>query len=302
MFGSVLPAAKLPALRALADELRPDLIVHAPVDPTGPLLAAERGLPSVCYGFAQPFDPDVLAAIGDAVVVHWEAAGLAPEPDAGIYRGRYLDPWPASLGGGRPVGAAALAPEPVRPVIPGDPGAPLPGWAAELDPARTVYVSLGTVPLFNGPDKLRPLLDGLAGDGLRVVATVSQLHDPAAFGPQRDGVHLERWLPLAPLLPRCGAVVCHGGTGTTMAALVAGLPLVIAPQGADQFDNAEACRRAGAARVLAPGEVTPAAVRDAVRAVLAEGSAERAGARRVAAEIAAMPAPEELVRGLAVSV
>ena len=65
-------------------------------------------------------------------------------------------------------------------------------------------------------------------------------------------------------LPRCDAVLCHAGTGTTLAALVAGLPLVLVPQGADQFDNARACQRAGAAKVLVPDDVDPRAVREAV--------------------------------------
>ena len=36
MFGAVIPAAKLPALRTLATSWRPDLIVHPPVDLAGP--------------------------------------------------------------------------------------------------------------------------------------------------------------------------------------------------------------------------------------------------------------------------
>ena len=83
-----------------------------------------------------------------------------------------------------------------------------------------------------------------------MVVTVGNLNDPAALGNSRANVHVEQWLPLAPLLPRCAAVLCHAGTGTTLAALAAGLPLVLVPQGADQFDNAQACERAGAARVL----------------------------------------------------
>jgi hypothetical protein len=47
MFGGVIAPRKLPALRAAADGFAPDLVVHPPVDVAGPLLAAERGLPSV---------------------------------------------------------------------------------------------------------------------------------------------------------------------------------------------------------------------------------------------------------------
>jgi MGT family glycosyltransferase len=159
-------------------------------------------------------------------------------------------------------------------------------------------VSLGTVPLFNQPDKFRTLLADLVDEDVEIVVTVGELNDPAALGAQPGNVRIERWLPLAPLLPRCDVVVCHGGSGTTLAALACGLPLVLVPQGADQFANAAACRRAGAARVLTPAEVTPASVREAAMAVVDEASPERAAARRIGAEIAAMPPAADVARRL----
>ena len=298
MFGSVHPGAKLPALRELA-ALRPlDLVVHPPVDLSGPLLAAELGAASVCYGFGQPFDPKVVAATAARARRLWEAAGVDPDPCGGIYRGRYLDPRPPRLRAGGTVPAASGT-RAIRPEIPGDPGAALPAWADQLDNRAVVYVSLGTAPLFNRPEKFAPLLAGLAGEKeVEVVVTVSELNDPAALGDLPATVHVERWLPLAPLLRRCDAVICHGGTGTMLAALTAGLPLVLAPQGADQFDNARACQQAGAARVLMPEQVTPTAVRDAVRAVLAAGSPEHAAAQALAREIAVMPSAAEVAKDL----
>ena len=53
MFGGVIAPAKLPALRQLVDDFRPDLVVHPPVDVAAPLVAAEHGLASVAYGFGQ---------------------------------------------------------------------------------------------------------------------------------------------------------------------------------------------------------------------------------------------------------
>lgn len=298
MFGAVIASAKLPALRQVADDYRPDLIVHAEVDVAAPLLAAERGLPSVTYGFAQPLDPSMLAALAERVAPLWRSAGLNPDPYAGIYRDRYLDPCPASLQGER--GPAAAVAEPIRPEIPGDLAASLPDWAAALGGRPVVYLSLGTVPLFNQPGKFETLLADLVHEDLDVVVTVSELNDPAALGPQPANVHVERWLPLASLLPCCDVVVCHAGSGTTLAALTAGLPLVLVPQGADQHTNADACQRAGVARVLYRDAVTSTAVRDAVMAIVEPESPEQSTARRIAAEIAAMPAAIEIVQRLRV--
>lgn len=298
MFGGTFPPRKLAALRELAGGYRPDLIVHPPTDLAGPLLAAELGRPSACYGFVHPMAPDVVAAMGERAAPLWREAGLEPEPAGGIYRGVYLDPCPASLSAVRPW-AAPRDSWPLRPHIPGDPSAPLPAWAERLGRRRTVYVTLGTVPLFNQPDKFRPLLEALSGEDLELVVTLGELGDPAGLGALPEHVHVERWLPLAPLLRRCDAVVCHGGTGTTLAALTAGLPLLLVPQGADQFENAASCARAGAGRVLAPDDVTPVAVRDAVLSLLGPDSGERMAARRVAAEIEAMPGPAAVAERLA---
>ena len=70
--------------------------------------------------------------------------------------------------------------------------------------------------------------------------------------------------------------------------------MVLLPQGADQFDNAQQCRELGVARMLLPAELTPEATASSVLAVLEDASyCDRA--RALAAEIAAMPSAAELV-------
>ena len=125
--------------------------------------------------------------------------------------------------------------------------------------------------------------------------TVGRNQDPGQFGPQPPNVHLERYIPQSLLYPHCAAVVAHGGSGTLLGALEQGLPLVLLPLGADQPANAEAAEAAGVARVLDPGRMTPEDVRDAVRMVLTQ-PAYRNHARRLQAEIAALPAFEQGIR------
>ena len=45
------------------------------------------------------------------------------------------------------------------------------------------------------------------------------------------------------MLPEAAVVAHHGGAGTTFAALAHGVPQVIIPQGADNFDHAAMCTR-----------------------------------------------------------
>jgi broad specificity phosphatase PhoE len=48
----------------------------------------------------------------------------------------------------------------------------------------------------------------------------------------------ESWVPQIEALPHAALVVCHGGSGTMLGALAAGLPLVVMPLFADQYYNA----------------------------------------------------------------
>ena len=106
-------------------------------------------------------------------------------------------------------------------------------------------------------------------------------------------VRVERFVPQAQVLGSCAAVVSHGGSGTMLGALAAGLPLVLIPQGADQFENAARCERAGAAVVLRPDEVTGGSVAAAVRLVLSNPAYAEA-ARVIAAEFEEMGTPDEV--------
>ena len=109
---------------------------------------------------------------------------------------------------------------------------------------------------------------------------------------------VERFVSQTAVLPHCDAVVSHAGSGTVLGALGLGLPLVCVPQMADQFRNSAAVAKAGAGVVLRPGEAGPEPLAAAVQAVLGANGYRRAAAA-LAAEIAAMPAPAEVVPRLA---
>ena len=68
--------------------------------------------------------------------------------------------------------------------------------------------------------------------------------------------------------------------------------MVLVPLTADQFDNTDAAMRTGAAVELDATNLEPGAVAVAVRRLLDEPAFALA-ARAVAAEIAAMPGPDE---------
>jgi UDP:flavonoid glycosyltransferase YjiC (YdhE family) len=284
LFGAIAAPAAIDGLLDLASRWRPDVLVHDAAELAAPLAAAAAGLPSVCLGFGELVPERSARAAGDAVAPLWEAAGLEPDPWAGSYRGLYVDLYPASLRG-----------EPMDHVAEVQPRRPAAASAAAA--GSLVYVTFGTV--FNQiDDGFRAAVLGAAAMADEVLVTVGPTGDPAGIGTVPGNVRVERFVPQAEVLPRCAAVVCHGGSGTLLASLAHGLPLLCLPRGADQFTNADNVARVGAGAVLRPPEVSEAAVRDAL-ATLVGASPARTAASALATEIAAMPSDAEVAAAIA---
>ena len=122
--------------------------------------------------------------------------------------------------------------------------------------------------------------------------------DLDVLGPPPPNVHLTRWVPQANVFGDASAVVCHGGSGNTLGALAAGLPLVVVPLFADQPENARRVDAVGAGIAVSPQPSAPpepirttfdpVATREAIEAVLGEPGFGRA-ARALAAEMHALP-------------
>ena len=96
------------------------------------------------------------------------------------------------------------------------------------------------------------------------------------------------------MLPRCGLVVSHGGSGSLMGALEHGLPSVLTPLGADQPHNARRAADLGVARVLDAATATPDEIGGAVTAMLVDTGA-RDAALALKAEMDALPPVEATV-------
>jgi MGT family glycosyltransferase len=176
-------------------------------------------------------------------------------------------------------------------------GSAAPDWLGSLPGRPVVYVTLGTV--WNQDQSIfRTILGGLAGRAGRVIVALGPGQDPAALGPQPPTVRVCDVVPHAVLMDRCDLVVCHGGAGTVLDALAAGVPLLLLPQAADQFYNADRVVAARAGVCLRRGELTPEAIASAAGLLLDEPGYRRAAAA-IAAEVGAMPPATAVVPVLA---
>lgn len=276
MFAETTVRHAAPALRELFDRDRPDLVVHDILDIAAPVVAAERGIRAIAFGIGLWNRP---------LVSFYEIAGADPTLPGG-----YLDPMPAALQNPGP------QPSTRRPLrsVPWAPPVPLPSWLPSG--RRTVYVTLGTVS-FGAVEVLRRAALETAAHDVDVLVSVGPAGDPELLGELPANVRLEKFVPQAEVLGHVDLVVHHGGAGTMLGTVAAGLPQLILPQGADQPFNAAAVQRAGAGLALRNEEQVPGAIEAAVGMLLADGP-YRDTAQVIAKEIASMPSPAEVASSL----
>jgi UDP:flavonoid glycosyltransferase YjiC (YdhE family) len=117
--------------------------------------------------------------------------------------------------------------------------------------------------------------------------------DAEALGTIPPNARIFGWVPLSALVPTCTALIHHGGGGTTLTALEAGVPQLVLATGADNGINARAVHNRGVGVSAKIEEVDTALLRR-----LVTDDALHSAAGQVRAEIAAMPAPAEIVPGL----
>jgi len=130
---------------------------------------------------------------------------------------------------------------------------------------------------------LQRAADALGQAQVRGLVTTGPAVDPAVISAPPD-VTVTRWVRHADVLPYCSAVITHGGHGTVMKALIAGVPLIVVPLGRDQPDNAGRVVYAGAG-VRLRKNATVSALRVAISRVI-EDPRYRAAAQHMAARLA----------------
>jgi UDP:flavonoid glycosyltransferase YjiC (YdhE family) len=293
MFADVAANTAAETLLPLWDEQRPDLVVLESGNLGAAVAAHVLGIPAVAVavGVWGPFGPPAYAAVLDYAADQWRRRGATPPADPSQLLAAFVDPLPAALQQSAPEGVRHL---PMRSVGFSHGAAPLPDWLAAPALRPRVLLTLGTV-AYEAVHVIRTALDGLLELDVDVLVVLGPQGDPDALAGLPDRVHLHRFVPQEQVLAHLDLVVHHGGTGNLLGALGHGLPALVLPQGADQYVNAARLVDAGAGRAFQGDDLVAGAVRDAVAAMLPEGSPERTRAGEIAAEMAAMPAPADVV-------
>jgi UDP:flavonoid glycosyltransferase YjiC (YdhE family) len=281
IFARLNVRAMLPALREALAEWTPDLVIREQSEFASAIAADEAGVPHARLGISLTgLDRDFLGLAEPGL--EEQRPGIAQT----IWASPYLTLFPAALDDPEAEWPADVH----RFRDPAEPASdkPLPDWW-EDDSLPIVYVSFGTV--VGGTPMAKDLygaaLRAAAELPARVLVTVGRELDIDALGPLPPNVHVERFVPQADVFGHASVVVTHGGSGTTLGALAAGLPLVVVPLFADQPDNARRVEAVGAGVVA-----EPPGMGEAIEAVLSEPKLARA-AQRMAQEIAWLPPTDE---------
>ena len=131
---------------------------------------------------------------------------------------------------------------------------------------------------------LQRAADALGQLDVQGLITTGPAVDPALIAAPPN-VTVTRWVRHADVLPHCSAVITHGGHGTVLKALIAGVPLVVVPLGRDQPDNAARVVHAGAGIRLRRNASVGALSAAIARAI--KDPRYRAAAERMACQLAA---------------
>lgn len=284
----------LPLMETVFSEYQPDVVITEVTEFAGGSVAEKLGIPAgiVSFGLdlARELAPMLLGSAWEELRA---AAGLAPDPEfLALGRSLRLCFAPRSY---QPEGIP-LSPvtHVLRPTLFDRPeNEELPDWLSSLPDRPTVYGTLGTV-FADSPGIFEAILDGLAGEPVNVILTVSRDRDPVPLRKRAENARVEQYIPNSLLLPRCDVLVAHAGYGTVMGGLAHGLPMLLLPLGADQFMHADRCVTLGLAQSLLQDAISPETVRSAVGALLAEGS-YRERAVQMRDELESMPGVETAV-------
>jgi len=285
--------AALPDMLRLVERWRPDVIARETAEVASLVAAEAHGVPDVRVGIAlaTPYEDWWLAMASGALDSLREGVGVPGDPGADrARRAPVLTQVPLALDEHQ--GELPAFVRRYRVPVPPTAGPPADWWD---DPtAPLVPVSFGTAVPTDGhfPGLYREVIDALSEVRARVLVTIGRHADPAALGPLPPNVHVERWVTQASVMPHAAAMVAHGGAGTTLAALAAGVPLVLLPLSADQPINARRVAELGAGLALDGGAAGVPRLAAAVTRLLEE-PCYRAAARRVAAEVGTLPSVDE---------
>jgi calicheamicin 3'-O-methyl-rhamnosyltransferase len=253
--------------------------------------AVARGIPHVTVAFGSGLADYAIPLVERDLAPVWASVGLAPPSMSDIAGDVYLHPFPKSMGY-RPAFAQLAE---LRPANVVDSAGDVPDWVESFGETRPpVYVTAGTTPIVATLAPWKPTFEALDRFDVDVLVTIGPKFPVEELGPLPLNVRVERFVPQSLILDRVALVISHAGAGTMLAAAGQGVPQLLIPTWADQWENSDALARTGSGILLEENERDSAAIHQAVNSLMHD-TAYRDAASALATEVAAMPGPDDHV-------
>jgi MGT family glycosyltransferase len=154
-------------------------------------------------------------------------------------------------------------------------------WTPPTDDGRPFVLVAMSTTFMNHTEQLQRVITAVSSLPVRALVTTGPAIDPEQLH-ATPNVTVVRSAPHREVLARADVVVTHGGHGTVVKALAAGVPLVCIPSGRDQPDNAARVAHRGAGLRLAKS-ARPRKIAAAISRILDDHSYRRAAAELGAA-------------------
>jgi len=276
-------------VRDVLAELRPELMIVDCMLPAGLAAGESTGTPTVSlvhfpYGLART---QMLRGAGawttDRAELNSTRSGLGLEPttdDLAAWESAELllvtvptwfdlaTDYPANVVHAGPLGVNRAPKEGIAPY-----GRPL------------LLLSFSTTVMQGQVALIQRVCDAIAGQAVDAILTLGPAVSAEAIRTPRN-IEASPYADHDHLLPRCKAVITHGGLGTTLRALAHGKPLLLLPLGRDQQFNAGRVVELGAG-IRLPIEASPGEIASALVELLAQphyGDAATDAATAIAAD------------------
>lgn len=286
-FGGVTARAALPAVRAAMTDWKPDLVVRETVEFSSIVAANEVGIPHARVEVHAAQGEEKYSGIFlEALEALREGIGLQPDNARCFLEEPSFTSFPIALDGmvsrrGRPNFRVGPPKTDVLSTTAD------PDWDDGED-LPLIYMTFGTeVQNMDDAVSIYPMaLQAVADLPIRVFLTTGKPIDADLLGPVPANTKVRTFVPQDQVFPKASAVIHHGGSGTLLGCLAAGLPMVVTPLFADQPTNAKIVEEAGAG--LAVLDPTPGKITTAMKAILAK-DCYRLAACAIAEEMAGLP-------------
>ena len=234
LFGLTNTQSALPRLEETIKMWSPDLIISESAEVSGGILAAKYGIRLVRAApisavADQQFMPSVMDGIADLLKAHGLERAKFEE---WLMQQKMLSYFPEAFGSPK----LTLTKEILRMRHEGS------VINQKKSKPPLIYVTMGSESSKIGfyPRVIQSILDNLTEVEADIIVAVGKDVDISALKCNKSNVKIKNWVNQREILSRTSLIICHGGSGTILDALAAGIPIIVVPLFADQPLNAAA--------------------------------------------------------------